>query len=104
MFVSNNKLIISVICRTSSQNNEEFYLFLSNFVKLLTDMKKPYLPVSQVIWMQNYLHGDANKRLITDYKKADTSNVRKFFDLNNLEKPFWSLKVVHIFTISISEL
>ena len=34
------KVIVSVIYRSPSQNNDEFDLFLSNFEKLIIDMKK----------------------------------------------------------------
>ena len=42
---NNKKLIVSVIYRSPSQNNSEFDLFLSNFLKLLTDInkRKPFL-------------------------------------------------------------
>ena len=45
---NNKKLIVSVIYRSPSQNNDEFNLFLSNFEKLIIDIKnrKPYLSVS----------------------------------------------------------
>ena len=44
---NNKKLIVSVIYRSPSQNNDEFNLFLSNFEKLIIDIKnrKPYLSV-----------------------------------------------------------
>ena len=44
---NNKKVIVSVICRSSSQNNDQFDLFLSNFEKLIIDTKncKPYLSV-----------------------------------------------------------
>ena len=35
MSYNNKKVIVSVICRSSSQNNDEFDTFLSNFQKLL---------------------------------------------------------------------
>ena len=43
----NKKVIVSVIYRSPSQNNNEFDLFLSNFEKLIIDTKnrKPYLSV-----------------------------------------------------------
>ena len=44
---NNNKVIVSVIYRSSSQNNSEFDLFLSNFEKLLINInkRKPFLSV-----------------------------------------------------------
>ena len=44
---SNKKVIASVLYRSSSQNNDEFDLFSSNFEKLIIDIKnrKPYLSV-----------------------------------------------------------
>ena len=44
---NNKKVIVSVIYRSSCQNNYEFDLFLSNIEKLITDIKKrkPYLSV-----------------------------------------------------------
>ena len=44
---NNKKVIVSVIYRSPSQNSDEFDLFLSNFEKLVIDIKnrKPYLPV-----------------------------------------------------------
>ena len=39
MTCSNKKVIVSVIYRSPSQNNSEFDLFLSNFEKLLSDIK-----------------------------------------------------------------
>ena len=45
---SNKKVIVSVIYSSPSQNNDEFDLFLSNFEKLIIDIKsrKPYLSVT----------------------------------------------------------
>ena len=43
---NSKKVIISVIYLSSSQNNDEFYLFLSIFEKLMIDKScKPYLSV-----------------------------------------------------------
>ena len=45
---NNKKVIVSVICRSPSQNNDEFFfLFFSKFEKLIIDIKnrKPYLSV-----------------------------------------------------------
>ena len=39
MTYNNKKVIVSVIYRSPSQNNSEFDLFLSNFEKLLSDIK-----------------------------------------------------------------
>ena len=52
---NNKKVIVSVIYRSPSQNSDEFDLFLSNFEKLLIDIKnrKPYLSV---------ITGDLNAR------------------------------------------
>ena len=47
MSYNNNKVTVSVICRSPSQINDEFDTFLSNFQKLLNDINncKPSLSV-----------------------------------------------------------
>ena len=53
---NNKKVIVWVICHSPSQNSDEFDLFLSNFEKLVIDIKnrQPYLSV---------ITGDFNARL-----------------------------------------
>ena len=47
MTYNNEKVIVSVIYRSTSQDNSEFDSFLSNFVKRMSDISKckPYLSV-----------------------------------------------------------
>ena len=48
MSYSNKKVIVSVIYRSSSRNNNEFQLFLLNFEQLLNDVNKRKLFLSVI--------------------------------------------------------
>ena len=69
---NNNKIIVSVIYHSPSQNNNEFDLFLSNFEKLIIDIKnpKPYLSV---------ITGDFNARSSWWSNDTNTKEGTKLF-------------------------
>ena len=62
MDYNNKKVIVSVIYRSPSQNNDEFDWFLSNLERLLCDInkRKPYLSI---------ITGDFNARSSTWWPK-----------------------------------
>ena len=74
---SNKKVIVSVIYRSSSQNNSELYLFLSNFEKLLSSIskRKPSLSV---------ITGEFNARPSSWWPKdISTTEESKLFSLTS---------------------
>ena len=77
MTCNNKKVIVSVIYRSPSQNNSELDLFLSNFVKLLSDIRKrkPSLCV---------ITGDFNARPSSWWPKdISTTDGSKLFSLTS---------------------
>ena len=78
MFYNNEKVIVSVIYHSPSQNNSEFDLFLSNFEKLLSEISKckPSLFV---------IRGDVNTRSSSWWPKdINTTEGSKLFSLTFL--------------------
>ena len=70
---NNKKIIVSFIYRSPSQNNSEFDLFLSNFGKLLGDIKKGKPSLSVIT-------GDFNTRSSSWWSKdIDTTEGSKFY-------------------------
>ena len=77
MDYNNKKVIVSVIYRSPSQNNNEFNLFLSNLEWLLCDInkRKPYLSI---------ITGDFNARSSSWWPKdIDTTKGLKLFSLTS---------------------
>ena len=77
MDYNNKKVIVSVIYRSPSQNNDEFNLLLSNLERLLCDInkRKPYLSI---------ITGDFNARSSTWWPKdTDTPEGLKLFSLTS---------------------
>ena len=77
MDYNNKKVIVSVIYRSPSQNNDEFDIFLSNLEQLLCDVnkQKPYLSI---------ITGDFNARSSTWWSNdINTTEGLKLFSLTS---------------------
>ena len=99
MTYNNKMVIVFVIYRSSSQNNSEFDLFLSNFEKILRDIsrRKPSLSV---------ITGDFNARSSSWWPKdINTTEGSKLYSLTSSNGfPQLVHEPLHIETISSSSI